>query len=100
MVMLQAYVNRGMWIAECPCRNAIALEPCGNAKIDGVDWPQRRDGWRCNVCGVFHAIAMPPQRGEIEALLDLRPVQQRNWYWHETVADLRIENALHHEELV
>lgn len=98
-MVIQAYVNRGMWIAECECRHAIGLEPCGDAVIEGVKWPQDTTTLRC-VCGKTQAIQMPSERAAIEAALDARPVVNRNWYPHETVADLRIENAVHHEELV
>lgn len=97
--MILAYVYHGMWVAEHKCRHAIALMPCGNSEIEGVDWPKDTARLRC-VCGAVEAIQMPSERKKIEEQLNKRPLENRNWYPGETVADLRLENAAHHEELL
>jgi len=98
--MLEAYVNRGMWVAECQCKNALALAPIAGAVIEGVDWPKDPSVFDCRNCGQTHSVMMPVQRAEIEAILIVRPEPSRNWFTYETVADLRIENALHSKELI
>jgi hypothetical protein len=97
--MIVAYVNRGMWIAECKCKNAIALMPIAGAVIEGISWPQDTTVFRCQ-CGIASAVIMPVERDEIEALLIKRPEVSRNWWAHETIADLRLENAAHSKELI
>lgn len=99
-MIIQAYVYLGMWVAECECKHALALEPLSGTIVEGVKWwPKRLDVFACDNCGKVSSIQMPAERGEIERLLKLRPVQNRNWYTRETIADLRIENAVHAKEL-
>lgn len=97
--MILAYVYQGMWVAEHACRHAIALAPCGDAVIEGVDWPKDTTRMHC-ACGAIESIQLPFERAQIEAVLNARPPVNRNWYPHETVADLRLENAAHAKELV
>ncbi len=96
--MIHAYVNRGVWFAECVCKYALALEPCGDSDIPGIAWPQDTTKLMC-VCGRVDIVQFPSNKLEIETTLSARQVVNRNWYQHETIADLRIENALHHKEL-
>jgi hypothetical protein len=98
--MIVAYVNRGMWIAECQCKNAIALMPIAGAVIEDINWPQDTTVLHCRNCGLSSAVIMPVERDEIEALLIMRPEVSRNWWAHETIADLRLENAAHSKELI
>ena len=97
--MIQVYVNRGMWIAECECRHAVALAPCGEG-VEGVDWPADTERLHCVCSRGVQAVQWPSQRAAIERVLVRRPVENRNWRPHETIADLRLENAAHHSELV
>lgn len=84
---LPARVMHGWWIVDCPCNGAdfVWLDrplqwcgSCGNAQLGGR--------WR--------RVAVPENRREIEKALLARPdPATRNWFPHETVEDLRAENA-------
>ncbi len=85
-----AFVNEGRWIVRCPfCPSAslacqtdprfLCVE-CGNTGVGGkwvtVVWPDDRD--------------------QIEAVLDRRRKDTtRNWFPHESVADLTRDNVAH-----
>lgn len=84
---IQAYVNHGRWLAECPdCHGAQVTSPddrrfmchcCGNEEVGGR--------WR--------AVVWPAKARAIEQLLELRPKpENQNWRPGETVADLIHEN--------
>lgn len=78
---LSAYINRGRWVADCPvCLAGIACTPA---------YPRGC----CLECGLLYTIRFPPRRGDIEQLLLRRPVVNRNWWPHESLADLARENA-------
>ena len=97
---LHAYVNRGIWFADCPrCNNGIIIHP----------------GWAYAVClgkgcyREFTSIEVPVEWPEIEQVLEERPVVNQHWLcgpqrtkWQgrgvltlvsETVEELRAENA-------
>jgi hypothetical protein len=87
---VQARVNHGRWLADCPtphCRNACYVDPadprflcveCVNPLAEGRWLP----------------VEFPDDRDEIEAALLARPVPAtRNWTPGETVEQLRAENA-------
>lgn len=89
---LDARVDAGRWIAECPdCHDAqyvwtaeahplFLCVTCFNATVG------RR--WR--------PVLIPSERAAIEAALEPRPMpHNRNWTPGETVADLRAENRQH-----
>lgn len=92
---VQAYVNHGRWIAECPdCNGAQIMSEterrfwclsCGNAAINFA--------WR--------HVRLPRDRDDIESTLMLRPAARpdkaitRNWNAGETVEELEQENASH-----
>lgn len=86
---LPARVMHGWWIVDCPCNGgdfvwlATPLQwcgSCGNAMLGGL--------WR--------RVTLPEHRQEIEsALLARSEPSTRNWFPHETVADLLAENAEH-----
>ncbi len=85
--MLEAFVIHGQWLVRCPCGGAekaweegyfICLS-CLNAF--------------CN--HVLARSSFPVDREQIERLLDMRPLPNRNWLLGETLDDLKRENAEH-----
>lgn len=81
--LINAYVNHGRWVADCPA--------CNSAAVVTVESPYFRCG-----CGLRAGVQFPPEREAIEDVLGRRPMaENRNWSQGESVADLRIENALH-----
>ena len=84
---LDAYVNHGRWLVDCPCGNGILVEP-------------RADTAAClpvehGACGKTSPVRWPaPQTVAAAAkLLEERPMLNRNWHPdRETVAVLRAEN--------
>lgn len=92
---IQAYINHGRWIAECP--------DCNGAQI--VSEEERR--FWCLGCGnasvnfAWRHVRMPKNRAAIEAVLVMRPAAQsdkainRNWSATETLKELEQENADH-----
>lgn len=78
---VQARVNHGRWIVDCPA--------CPSAVLAGVTF-------RCAECGYGPApVAWPEEAALIEAALAPRLLENRNWLPGETVFDLERENALH-----
>jgi len=85
---IQAYVNEGRWIAECPdCKNAqlacktdprFLCDNCGNVAV-GKLW--RTVVWPANVTG-------------IESMLENRPLVNQNWVPGETGPQLGIDNLM------
>ena len=89
---VQAFVNRGRWLVKCECGGAE------HAWEEGL--------FMCRSCfnsGHGHCVrkaVFPDKRTEIEKLLDTRPLANRHWFTHETVADLKRENKEHRKELL
>lgn len=88
-----AHIARGAWLVRCPdCR--------------GAEYAWEEGEFFCMSClngKVGHKIrpsAFPPERKEIEALLMVRPLMNRNWYHDESLADLEKENEEHKDELL
>lgn len=71
MTLARAYVNHGRWIADCTrpyCANAEKLAP-------------RQAFFHCSNCHREAAVEWPPDAGDIQSVLALRPVPQtRNWF--------------------
>jgi hypothetical protein len=67
---LQAYVNRGRWVADClNCSNGILIHP---------EWPEASClGTGCFY--VFTSIAVPTEWRRIEAVLLKRPMRYQHW---------------------
>jgi len=86
---VQAYVNWGRWVADCPhCRGGAMVV----SRVDPVFW--------CVKCGMrghpWRSVAFPGNADDIEALLVMRPdMANRNWRPGETVDGLRRENIEH-----
>ncbi len=82
---MNAYVNHGRWVADCAtayCEEAHLVSP--------------GDRFKCANCGETYDVTFPDDMLLIDAALSGRKVPQtRNWYPHETVADLIRENAEH-----
>lgn len=98
----QAYVNNGMWIADCP-------QQCGSAE-QLMDGPDRKDYFFCSYCKCMAtSVHWPPDADEIMEILERRPLpHNRNWWPEghklaiaagcrdgETLEELRAENAEH-----
>lgn len=86
-----AYVDKGNWWAKCPARDCWGIEfvdpaaplffccSCLNREFGGAPL------W----------VEFPPEQAEIERLLLRRPNPlNRNWRPHNTLADLRVDNAI------
>ena len=85
-----AHVNHGRWIVECP--------DCHGAQFACPD--DRR--FMCNYCanamvgGMWRPVTWPKNRAAIEEALMARKLpNHRNWFPHESAADLRAENKMH-----
>lgn len=85
---VEAYVNHGRWIVECPdCASALLAchtdarflcYECGNIANGGH--------WR--------PVAFPRKADVIDQLLMARPEKNRNWRPGETLKQLRAENTV------
>lgn len=96
------YVSRGWWVARC-CRM-----DCDHAEYFGIAPPDSVNAGRpggltpshmmCPACGSAWPAKWPSDtlRRGVEQILGDRPDRTtRNWYPHESLADLTLENALH-----
>ena len=90
---IPAHVSKGAWLVHCPdCR--------------GVEYAWEEGFFLCCSClnsKAGHKIrqsAFPVERKEIEELLEVRPLLNRNFYPGETLDDLRRENEEHKDELL
>lgn len=79
LTAVDAYVNHGRWVADCPCNGGELVTP-------GVDMV-------CGSCGMTSTVKFPTvkKRGDIDGLLEKRPVFNQNWR-DEDLADLLGEN--------
>lgn len=82
----EARVYCGMWIADC--------QFCQNAVPPTIGTPS----FRCGYCGTVSEIVWPSLEMiyGVERLLAMRPLPyNRNWFPHETLNDLIMENGQH-----
>lgn len=87
---VQAYINHGRWVADCPfCASAMLCAPS-----DARFW--------CVECGNYNnqdapmAVIFPRNWRDIEQTLLMRPdARTRNWKAPETIDDLIRENQEH-----
>ena len=89
---LQAYVNHGRWIVKCECGGAE------KAWEEGIFMCQS-----CFNAGHKHQYRQsifPKERLEIEKLLEMRPLSNRNWYSNETLIQIEAENKEHKADLL
>ncbi len=89
---LKAYVNHGHWLVKCECGG------CEFAWEEGIF--MCRSCWNAGHAHKFRMSIFPDERKEIEALLLRRPIPNRNWFAHETVAELEAENMIHADKLL
>lgn len=85
---IEAYVNHGRWIAECP--------DCHGAQLACRTDPR----FMCNECGnvavgkLWRPVIWPANAQGIENLLQGRPTANQNWYPDESKTGLAIENLM------
>lgn len=89
---LKAYVNHGRWLVKCECGGAE------KAWEEGLFMCQ--SCWNAGHRHKLRRVIFSDDRVEIEHLLEVRPLPNRNWYPYETVADLRDENKVHEDLLL
>lgn len=82
---IDAYINYGRWIAECPMGDGCAF-------VVSKDQPY----FICtvNAHGPYK-VRFPRNANAIEDELRKRPENNQNWVKGETVGDLRVENERH-----
>tara|TARA_Y100000310_G_scaffold2728_1_gene3534 strand:- start:3341 stop:3733 length:393 start_codon:yes stop_codon:yes gene_type:complete len=89
---LNAYVNHGRWLIKCEC--------------NGAEKAWEEEWFMCQSCfngkhkHKYRIAELPSKRKEIEDLLNLRALPNRNWFPHETISDLEKENIEHKSELL
>jgi len=98
---MRTYVNYGRWIIKCECGGAEKAWEEGVFMCQSCLNARHKHRYRHSV--------FPEHRREIEALLALRPLPNRNWNnladrirlgRDETVDDLKRENERHKDELL
>ena len=78
-----ARINAGRWIVDCECGAAAMGDPTFSEA-------------RCFHCGaIMTAVTYPPDVAQLEALLLVRPPDNRHWRPHETLGDVARDNAAH-----
>lgn len=89
---LIAEVNHGRWIVICECGGAEKMWEEGCFMCQSCYNAGHRHQYRKAV--------FPRQRRQIEAILGVRPLPNRNWRPGESLAKLQRENAEHREDLL
>lgn len=91
---LIAFVNHGRWLVQCECAGAEYVWEEGQFMCMSCLNAEHKHHYRRSV--------FPAERLKIEALLEKRPLPNRNWDWHkgEDIALLEYENIEHREELL
>lgn len=89
MKTIEAYVNHGRWVADCPDCNGAELVKLGSI-------------FRCNTgihygsCPAFeYMVLFPPHWEIIQTVLSVRPMINRNWDSRDTVEKLKRDNFAH-----
>lgn len=86
---LLARVDHGRWLVDC--------DTCKSAEAIWYDAPMMF----CRSCrnpsthGMWRKVALPKERNDIIAILNLRPTQHQNWSPGDTLEELRADNELH-----
>lgn len=80
---VQAYVNHGRWIADCPCNGGELVAP-GEEML-------------CGSCGARHRVKFPgpKTKAKIESLLAKRSPFHQHWHPDETTDELTAQNIEH-----
>lgn len=84
---VDAYVNHGRWLWDCPRCNAAQVASDTDLRAFCTDCFNGGDG--------YYAVRYPAARAAIETLLDRRPETARHWTPGETVEQLQAENIAH-----
>jgi hypothetical protein len=88
--LLQAFVNDGRWIVQCPDCNGA--QPA----FDGELLYMCHGCWNISTQHKWRRVTFPPDRVDIEGALEIRPLSQNRWWKPpETLQDLRDENSGH-----
>jgi hypothetical protein len=83
-------------VADCPRPDCLGAEHFGHAPITGHVGGLTQVGFRCNRCGLVCASDWPENAQDIWWVLSQRPLmEKRNWFPHETLEDLIVENITH-----
>lgn len=88
---IRAFVERGMWIVQCPMCTSAQVVAADDHRFFCVGDP--------GGCGNYYVghqtipVIWPEDWAEIEAALVLRPQMFQNWLTSETVDDLHEENV-------
>ncbi len=88
---VRVYINHGKWYLACPC--------------GGIEFAWEEGLTMCLSCFNAHVnhkllrTQFPAEREDIERILELRPLPNRNWAAGETIADLIQENRDHGMEV-
>ena len=90
-----AFVNRGRWVAMCPFG-------CGSAQVVSET---EKYFYCCGKSGCYNEAAdfnaVPviwpneKMKGQIYEILSRRPRENQNWFPHESLTDLKVENLAH-----
>lgn len=89
---LVAYVNHGRWVVKCECGG------CEKAWEECLFMCQ--NCWNSRHKHKLRLAMFPNKRKEIEQVLMVRPLPNRNWKLGETLAFLKAENNAHKAELL
>lgn len=89
---VQAYINHGRWIAMCECGGAEIVWAEGLFMCQSC--------WNSAHKHNFRTVEFPVKRAEIEAILERRPLLNRNWLLGEAISQLEKENKEHENELL
>jgi hypothetical protein len=75
-----AYVNHSRWVADCEC--------------GGSELVAEKQDMLCGSCGMVSPVKFPTKAktADIERLLEVRALGNRNWNLEETVAELTAQN--------
>jgi len=89
---LNAYVNHGRWVVECECGGAE------KAWEEGLFMCQ--SCWNSKHQHKLRLAIFPKKRVEIEDLLSVRPLENRNWLPSENLEYLKADNKKYKNELL
>jgi hypothetical protein len=89
---IMAYVNHGKWLVKCECNGAEKAWEEGLMMC--VSCLNATSGHQ------YRLSVFPESRVEIEKLLEMRRIPNRNWLPSETIEFLEQENIEHQDELL
>ena len=89
---LYAHVNRGRWVIRCECGGGEYAFEAGVTMCQSC--------WNGKHGHKYRRVNWPPERGMIEQLLLVRPLDNRNWVTGECINGLERENSEHRAELI